>query len=59
MYRANVLKLVHPAGYKLFGKNRINRIINNTTSTKNYNIELIENIPQVSINDIEIKVIEI
>ena len=29
MYRANVLKLVHPSGYKLFGKNRINRIINN------------------------------
>lgn len=32
LYRANVLKLVHPSGYKLFGKNRINRIINNTTN---------------------------
>ena len=32
LYRANVLKLVHPSGYKLFGKNRINRIINNNTS---------------------------
>ena len=59
MYRANVLKLVHPSGYKLFGKNRINRIINNNTNIDYINFDPSDYIPNYlpEINDIEIKIL--
>jgi len=60
LYRANVLKLVHPSGYKLFGKNNINKVINNSTNIEYIHFDLTNNviIPSVSLNNIEIKVIE-
>lgn len=61
MYRENVLKLIHPSGYKLFGKNRINKIINNTTNIDYVNFESSDYTPNYlpEINDIEIKVLNL
>lgn len=60
LYKANVLKLVHPSGYKLFGKNNINRVINNYTNIDYVHFEPVDyvEIPPLSINDIEINVVQ-